>query len=221
MLNRYREVDVCKEDINQFISFVKMEDVSDTDLACIAKGILFIKKAYAFPEKKQEHYYNCLVTDMISLMDSFKKSSLRVYYTFFRSVIENFVRVVLRYENINATGVRNMFTELRNRYTYSKEFIDYVEGEYGKCCEVIHSNYNADLKMYQYYEEIVKSDELSMENKVMLIKQLVTFYKSCKKFIVNNECMQISSAFHNQKEVLYYLLGKKLYEVYAKNNKSL
>ncbi|MEX2995077.1 hypothetical protein [[Clostridium] scindens] len=221
MLNRYRGVEVCKADIKEFVNLVREDRVNipNNDLVSIAKCMLFIKKMYAFPETRREHYYNCLVTDMFNLIHSFNKDSLRVYYTFFRSTIENLVRVVLGYENTNATGVRNMFKELRDRYEKAeKEFIDYLEGEYGKCCEVIHSNYNVNLTMYQYYEGIKKTDELDKEQLLKLSKQLVTFYRLCKQFLVKCNHEQINDVFHNQKEVLGFLLGKKDYECYLNYN---
>ncbi len=220
MLNRYREVDKCREDIQQFVILVKkeMKDIPESDLVCILKGMAFIKKVYAFPERNNEHYYNCLITDMLGIIHAFSKSSLRVYYTFFRSIIENLVRVILKYENTNATGVRNMFAELRDKYNQNcKEFIDYIEGEYGKCCEVIHSNQRADLTMYKYYEEIINEDELDIRKIRSLFKQLVRFYDFCKQFMIKENCEQVSEAFHNQKEVLKYLLGQRNYDEYLMN----
>ncbi|EOS34109.1 hypothetical protein C808_05329 [Lachnospiraceae bacterium M18-1] len=219
MLDRYYEVKACKTDIYYFVELIKRElpDVSEEDLICIGKGMSFIRKVYAYPDKDKAHYYNCLVTDMLSLMHSFSKFSVRIYYTEFRSVIENFVRVILKFENNNAMGVRNMFSKLKKEYNLSsKQFIDYLEGEYGKCCEIIHSNCNADLPIYQYYEEIMRSDELDLKRISSIIRQLANFYNSCKKFIVFNDYEQMDKAFYNQKEVLKYLLGEKNYIVYLK-----
>lgn len=214
MLNRFRQVEKCKEDIEQFSKMVQKEliNVQDKDLRAIAKGMLFIKKVYAYRDDKMQHYYNCLITDILNLIHSCSKNSARIYYTFFRSAIENLVRVILRYENTNSTGVRNMFKELCERYGSSNEIINYLEGEYGKCCEVIHSNCNADLPIYVYYEDIVKLDEIDQKMVNSLLRQLVTFYKKCEKFIVINECAQVEEAFANQKEVLRYLIGEKEYQ---------
>lgn len=220
MLNRYREVERCKEDIGQFIE-IAQEDIADleyNDIVSIVKGMMFIKKTYAFPEQKRQHYYECLVTDILNLIHTFSQNSIRVYYTTYRSLIENLVRVILRYENTNATGVRNMFNELRDKFESSnKEFIDYIEGEYGKCCEVIHSNYKANLPIYEYYEEIIKVDELSIKKKSSMAKQLSSFYLKCKMFMVKNDYIQVNNAFHNQKEVLFFLIGKNLYNIFINN----
>lgn len=219
MLNRYREVDACKKDIEDFICMVSSENlyIVKEDLTSIAKGITFIKKVYAYQNAEHEHYYNCLITDMISLIHSFSLNSLRVYYITLRSLIENLLRVMLKYNNVNATGVRKMFEEFHSKYKNTDNFIDYVEGEYGKCCEVVHSNHNTSMPMYFYYQDILKNDELGQEKVSQLLKQLVTFFNKCKKYIVDENINDVDNAFYSQKEVLYYLLGKKNYELFEKN----
>ena len=48
---------------------------------------------------------------MLVLVHSLSQNSIRIYYVTFRSLIENLIRVLLKYDDMNATGVRNMFTE--------------------------------------------------------------------------------------------------------------
>ena len=222
MLNRFRQVEKCKEDIEQFSKMVQKEliNVQDKDLRAIAKKMIFIKRVYAYRDDNIQYYYNCLITDILNLIHSFSKKSIRIYYTYLRSIIENFVRVLLKYENTNSTGVRKMFEELHDRFRMSNEIINYLEGEYGKCCEVIHSNRNAELPMYEYYEDIIKTDEIDKNRMDSLLRQLVTFYKKCEKLIIINDCRQVEKAFANQKEVLSYLVGKENYQEFLKISNS-
>lgn len=217
MLNRYREVDKCKEDIEQFclIAHEDIKYIEQKEIICIAKGMMFIKKVYAFPESSRQHYYNCLLSDILILVHTYSQKSLRVYYTTYRSLIENFVRVFLRYKNTNGTGVRNMFKEFRDIYgDENKLFVDYLEGEYGKCCNVVHSNYKAHLTMYEYYEEIVSVDELDEKRIKTISRQLAEFYRKCREFIIANDVIQVNNAFHNQRELLKYLLGDRDYTIF-------
>lgn len=222
LLNRYREVDKCKEDIQQFLTIASgdIKNIEQKDAICIIKNMMFIKKTYSFPDSTKQHYYDCLITDILTLIHTYSQKSIRVYYTTYRSLIENLVRVILRYDNTNATGVRNMFQEFRSKYDATdKAFIDYIEGEYGKCCNVVHSNYKAHLTMYEYYEEIVNADELSIEKLKTYARQLADFYIKCKKFIINNDVIQVDNAFHNQREVLKYLIGNIDYGIFLRNIK--
>ena len=73
------------------------------------------------------------------------------------------------------------------------------------------------MPMYFYYQDILKNDELGQEKVSQLLKQLVTFFNKCKKYIVDENINDVDNAFYSQKEVLYYLLGKKNYELFEKN----
>lgn len=163
MLERYRDIELYKEDIDNFLMLVK-EDVgkiSESQIRSIAKGIILFKRIFMKKDTAYSHYSECLISDVLSLVHAYGIKSQRLYYTTYRSLIENFTRVLLGYDNANDTGVRNMFRELRNRYEDTgKDFLDYLEGEYGKCCNVIHSNIKADIQLYSYYEDIVSSDEM-------------------------------------------------------------
>ena len=150
MLERYRDVDLYKEDIDNFLKFVKEDvgNISENQLRSIAKGIILFKRIFIQKNPVYFHYSECLISDALSLVHACGVKSQRLYYTTYRSLIENFTRVLLGYDNTNDTGVRNMFKELRDQYEDTgKEFIDYLEGEYGKCCNVIHSNIKANLQL--------------------------------------------------------------------------
>lgn len=224
MLNRYREVDKCKEDINQFSEMVlsEIQDVSENDMVAIAKGMSFLKKVYVQGNQSQKHYYNCLLTDMFSLLYFSSKKSVKIFYTFQRSLMENLVRVILGYEENDSTGIRNMFNEFHTKYdAVCKTIIDYFEGEYGKCCAVVHSNITANLPMYEYYEEIIKEEQIRSGEMGNLFRQLANFYKKCQECVIAVDCMRVEEAFNNQKEVLYYLLGKRLYQLFEKKSEEV
>ena len=217
MLNRYRDIELCKSDIKQFVELVIKDigEVSVDDLNSIAKNMILIKKVYF----ENKHYYNCLISDMFLLLHTLGKDSIRSYFTTRRSLIENFVRVILKYQDNNSTGILNMFKEFRNNFeSQDKIFIDYLEGEYGKCCDVVHSNKKANLTMYAYYEELIKKDEITLNNKPKMLKEISEFYLKCKKFIIKCDTQSVSNAFYNHKELLYYLIGKEEYGIFERYN---
>lgn len=214
MLDRYRDIELCKKDINNFIELVEQDigNVSKEKLCCISKGILFNKKVFQCKDSKLEHYYRCLLSDMLNLIHSLGTKSKRLFYTTYRSLIENFIRVYLKYEETNATGVRNMFNELRDQYNLSeKSFIDYLEGEYGKCCNVVHSNIQGDMPMYSYYEELLQTDEMDESTINNCLQMISTFYNKCKKFIITSNARLVDEIFYNHKELLQYLIGEQNY----------
>lgn len=214
MLERYRDIELCKEDINAFIKLVKEDvgDVPEAQIKPISKGLIFFKRVFVQNEVGHTHYSECLISDALSLVHSLGIRSQRLYYTTYRSLIENFVRVLLKYDDFNDTGVRNMFRELRDEYgNVGVDFIDYIDGEYGKCCSVIHSNTKAKLHLYSYYEELVQSDEMDKKTVDSYVNALCTFFNKAKEFMVENMPQFINESFYNHKELLYFLVGEKNY----------
>lgn len=214
MLERYRDIELYKEDIDNFLMLVK-EDVgkiSESQIRSIAKGIILFKRIFMKKDTAYSHYSECLISDVLSLVHAYGIKSQRLYYTTYRSLIENFTRVLLGYDNANDTGVRNMFRELRNRYEDTgKDFLDYLEGEYGKCCNVIHSNIKADIQLYSYYEDIVSSDEMDGKTINACVNALNTFCNKAKMFMIENIPQLVNDSFYNHKELLAFLIGKDNY----------
>lgn len=214
MLKRYRDIELCKEDITSFLELVQEDvgNVSESQLRSIAKGIILFKRIFMQKDTICSHYSECLISDALSLIHACGMKSQRLYYTTYRSLIENFTRVLLGYDNANDTGVRNMFKELRDQYEDAgKEFIDYLEGEYGKCCNVIHSNIKADLQLYSYYEDIVSTDEMNEKTINSCVNALGTFCNKAKVFMVENIPQSVNDSFYNHKELLAFLIGKEDY----------
>lgn len=214
MLNRYRDIELCKEDINSFLNFVKKDvgNISESQLRSIAKGIILFKRIFMQKDPAYFHYSECLISDALSLVHACGIKSQRLYYTTYRSLIENFTRVLLEYDNSNDTGVRNMFKELHGQYENGgKDFIDYLEGEYGKCCNVIHSNIKANLQLYSYYEDIVLSDEMNEKTINYCVNALNTFFNKVKEFIIKNIPQLLNDSFYNHRELLAFLIGKENY----------
>ena len=215
MLKRYRDIEICKKDIEFFIELVQKDigNAPEVKLKSIAKGVIFFKRVFLYEDSVHCHYSKCLISDSLNLVHSLGIKSRKLYYTTYRSFIENFVRVLLKYDNLNDTGVRNMVTELRDKYgDEGKIFIDYLEGEYGKCCKVIHSNIKADLQLYSYYEELLETDE--MRDAIDYINIFETFCNKCKTFVIKQESSLVNNCFYNHKELLSFLIGRKNYTIF-------
>ena len=220
MLERYRDTELCKKDISDFIELVERDIgcIHKEKMRCIAKGIIFNKKVFEYKDSQLMHYYHCLLSDMLNLIHSLGIKSKRLFYITYRSLIEDFIRVCLKYEDMNMTGVRNMFTEFRDEYISSgKEFLDYLEGEYGKCCNVVHSNIQGNLSVYLYYEDLLQNDEMDEKMRDDCINTICTFYNKCKKFIVKSNPQLVDKMFYNHKELLRYLIGESNYKQFEQN----
>lgn len=211
MLNRYYEAEQCKKDITMFCDMVCQDKrISINKMKNVAKNILFLKKFFNYYVDDQQHYYSCLISDMFLLVQALSQNSIRNYFVTYRSLIENLIRVLLKYDDKNATGVRNMFSEFRDCST--KIYVDYLEGEYGKCCEVVHSNCNFSVPMYNFYEELLVADEVDAKKIDEYCTKMISFYGTLRRYLIDNKPNDIWEAFQNSNEVLYVLIGKKDYQ---------
>ena len=192
MLKRYRDIELCKEDINSFLELVKGDvgKISESQLRSIAKGIILFKRVFMQKNSVCSHYSECLISDALGLVHAYGIKSQRLYYTTYRSLIENFTRVLLGYDNANDTGVRNMFRELRNRY---------------------EDTIKANIQLYSYYEDIVSSEEMDEKIINSCVNALNTFCNKAKVFMIENIPQLVNDSFYNHKELLAFLIGKENY----------
>lgn len=223
MINRYSEVKEYKKEIQEFIERLTYERKLKNEeiFRSIAKNILFFKILFLDKEDNIKHYRDSAINDMLYLTYILTCESSKIFFIIFRSLIENTIRVSLEYENDNATGINNMFREFREKYEDGKEYLDYVEGEYGKCCDVVHSNIQADIDLGLYFEEIKKMARMTDDRVVVYSKKLGTFLNKTKQFFVFHKTEMIMNKFYKQDEVLSFLLGEKMYNDYRINKKTI
>ena len=81
MLERYRDVDLYKEDIDNFLKFVKEDvgNISENQLRSIAKGIILFKRIFIQKNPVYFHYSECLISDALSLVHACGVKSQRLY----------------------------------------------------------------------------------------------------------------------------------------------
>lgn len=189
---------------------------NEQDLRGIVKRIIFFK---TLCNNGGEHYKRFMIYDLLSLVHALTLDSKRNFYNIYRSLIENFIRFMLELSDQDETGVRNLFGEFKNKFSNenTKDIIYYIEGEYGKCCDYVHSNIRADLVIAQYYEDILKSEEMSKTKICSLLRQLMTFMQQITALIIYISPESIDSAFYRKKQELKFLIGDINYELFLKN----
>lgn len=210
MLNRYTIVNTYKEDIKQYVTMLNIDEIYTSKLTSIIKSMQFFNIIYT-DKCNCGHYKNMFKMGLIETLHTLTLNSKRMFYFCYRSLIENFVRICLIYDDKNETGIRNMLIEFREKFFDEEKFINYVEGEYGKCCEVVHSNIKSNTYIVKTYQEMLMNDDLCKNEINHILNQYNKFLSECKKFIIKNNIKLIEMKFYNQNEVLFYLIGKKLY----------
>lgn len=220
MLSKYDSCTDIKKEIHTYMQMLNTYKnlKNEQNLTGIVKRILFLKTL--FLNGQSNHYNKFMIYDILILMHCLTQNSRRNFYNIYRSFIENFIRVILELPDNDNTGVRNLFAKLRTQYGNSEqaiEFINFIEGEYGKCCEYVHSNINAGLSVLEYYDDIIKTDEMNNKQICRLIKNILKLVQEITLFIIYISPEFIDSAFYRKKQELKYLIGESNYIIFRQN----
>lgn len=218
---KYNQVLELKSEINSYVSILNCNDTfkDDSKIRGITKNILFLKQL-----GRDSHYKRAMIYDLLMLLDALTKNSKRNFYTLYRSFLENFIRFSLDLHDNDITGVRELFRLFKDTYEKDENtttFINYIEGEYGKSCNYIHSNINADIELYQYYKDILQSNEMSNKAIIQLTNAVLTLVKKVTTFIVCELPLIVDSSFYRNKVELKFLIGKSNFNMFKSNLYSL
>jgi len=221
MIDMYDKLIEEKEEIESMFQLINETNIFSTEnlkikLRELIKYTLFFKRIYEFNE--QGHYSKCMISDLLFLINSLSQNSIKVFYTLYRSFIENFIRFTLELKDNDDTGVRNLFTLYKNKYYVdeTKDIIDFIEGEYGKCCDFVHSNIKANQKIFEYYNELINEDEFKVEDVIRLCSVILTFLKKSSLLLVYIKIEWIDEAFYKKKQLLKFLMSDCIYDCFEK-----
>lgn len=217
VITRYDKCDQLKDEISKFTEIINKEDIFKevSILKSFIKYMLFFKRIQLLIEDR--HYARCMIYDLLLSVYSLTQSSSKTFYYVYRSLIENYVRVLLDKSDNDATGVRNLFNELELQCTTfdSMQVKNYLEGEYGKCCNYVHSNINSNGNIYEYYQDILEKDVLTETVIKSNLRMLLTFMKQATSLIIELKPNLIDMAFYRKRQELKFLLNDSLYSKFV------
>lgn len=198
------------DEINNFLRFVGKNNSVYFD---IAKTILFFKKI--FSDLDQNHYAKSLVHDFLCTVYALENASEREFFNNYRSILENFIRVILMLDDTDSTGVFRLFKAFEKK-CHAKDMTSefaFIKYEYDIACNYVHSNKNANMNICEYYTEI-PNDKISEEDREMLAKR---FSELC--YIFKKQCIafypsKVGQSFYRRNFDLKYLIGEDLFEVF-------
>lgn len=220
MLSKYDSLVDVKNEITEYVNLLYQfkELPFKNDVICIAKHIIFLKKISEYGGNR--HYKNSMIYDSLSIMHSLTQNSVRNFYQIYRSFIENFIRSVLDLDDNDNTGVRNLFRLINSKFASSSNssaIINYINSEYTKCCNFVHSNIKANANVYTYYCDIVKNDEMNDICLKSLISYVLNFFEKITLFIIYEFPNIIDTMFNRKKQELRYLIGHATYAIFEKS----
>ncbi|OOR27577.1 hypothetical protein [Bacillus wiedmannii] len=214
---KYADNTHLKDEVDKYTTMLcgQKELPLKNEIKSIAKYIIFLKE-YAGNHEKM-HYKQYMIFDLLTVMHSLTQTSKRHVYYNLRSFIENVVRTILDFEDDDETGVRKLFELIENRYEKSApilNLLDYLKGEYSKCCDYVHSNQKAGVTIHLYYTEILSSDDLNEHTLRSLIRSLLTMLQKVTELLLYIEANFIEGVFHRRKQELNYLIGASRFRLF-------
>lgn len=217
----YNEVDFIKSDIKMFvdhlIEFGEQHSVlfSQADISffsLISKHIIFFK--YMYQPNQLGRFYKVLISDGYYFIISIIKRETRYIYVNERSIIENYLRIMINKTIEEDHITENIFRLVKEQYSAiltDKDF-SLLKTEYITSCEYIHGGNIMDESLSWVFDECVQNNRNFKDiNKYYIrIQRILKIFDSMIMHIYKEE---VNGAFHRRKSVLEYLLGKECVDI--------
>ncbi|MBE7680088.1 hypothetical protein GUA98_06355 [Paenibacillus sp. P13VS] len=217
---RYIGTELCKEEIDNLISYVEnyngnfnyisMDQKTIEFYRFISKQVIFFKfilKAYP-----KTYSIQVIVSDFLSLIVNDLKLETRYYYLNQRSIIENYMRMILK-DQLNITHItKQSFKDLKEQNQLELNEIEYnrIINEYKIACSFIHGGDFLQEHLVSNFEECVDNKtQISERKRKGKISQFFEMVNILNKLFLIHNSEEIDNSFHRNKVTLEYLMGKR------------
>jgi len=217
----YNEIALLKEDITKFLEHLSCYSQqnnfqitqNDKDFfAFLSKRISFLKTINQID--KPSYSIKVLISDMYNLIITIISNQKRYIYLNERSIIENYMRLVLNKSLENDHITVNLFDEIKNTYpdVFSPNTFSLLKSEYCMSCSYVHGGRDLDGSLISYFKECIHDNE-SLTDRQKYYDRIKKIIQSYETVLLYTQGSLIDVAFHRRKSVLGYLLGGKYVEL--------
>lgn len=218
----YNELTYIKSDINSFI--IKLEEYSKKHniqldqadksfFSIISKHIIFWKCMNR--NNRIGRFYKVLISDGYTYIISIIKREIRYVYVNERSIIENYIRLLIN-KTLEEDHVTNkIFQEIRNKtykFAFSNDDYSLIKSEYGISCSYIHGGKELDESLVYVFEEYIKTEKY-FKDKNKYYARIQRVLRLFDQMLVSLYTEEIDGAFLRRKTILEYLIGKECVEI--------
>lgn len=209
-----KEINLYKKEIEFLIKEITetsynkgftIKNIEKGFFAFIAKHIIFFK---LFLKTNQENYFlKIIVSDLYFYILAIITNEARYVYLNERSIIENYMRLILVVNTKDNHVTYRLFENLKSKYSISESDYSLLRSEYCTACEYIHGGEILNENLIKVFSEYIK--------KKRELKDLPNYFERICKMIrifdlilIKKDAANISGIFYKRKYVLEYLLGK-------------
>ena len=225
----YSEISAVKNDVAEFISLLKkmsleqnrkFKQVDSDFFAFLAKQMIFLKNIY-IPSGKI-HILSVLISDYYNYILAIIRNEHRYIYLNERSIIENYIRLILHKMVEDDFNVSQMLSKLKNDFSYvvSDEDFSLLKSEYSISSNYIHGGSALAESLAFYLEDCIERNE-KFKNKSNYYENVKRILKLNVKLLISRYTDFIDGVFLRRKSLLRYLLGELIVEfLFSERQKS-
>ncbi|WMM24027.1 hypothetical protein RBU61_13995 [Tissierella sp. MB52-C2] len=212
------------EDVNLSLELINFNDKYDnigyekekSDVDYIIKGIIFFKYLESDDYCDKNHYFDSMLYNALMSLYSVYNHSAHIFYFFYRSYIENLIRVILELDNESEKGVMSLFKSFKNLHSTDdwNDLYNYLESEYGTASCYIHSNVKANIKISTYLREILENENMSVIDRASCINNLKNMINKSILIFIENDYLRVSRGFNRRQKRLKFLIGDENNKIY-------
>lgn len=220
----FNELKYIKSNISSFIVEIKKQSQIykyeykqyDIDFfTFIAKHIIFIK--YLIDGDKNTYVFKVLISDFYYYILSIIKKELRYMYVNERSIIENYMRIIIGTSVENNHVTERLFNEMKEK-KYIFDFTDsnysLIKSEYSISCQYIHGGNILNENLASVFEECFSRNKKVMkEDKNKYYIRMGNILKIYDKLLISENIDYVNGCFHRRKSILEYLIGAECLEL--------
>ncbi|MDU2391867.1 hypothetical protein [Bacillus sp. (in: firmicutes)] len=216
----YVEVKIRKDEINKLIQYIEdyameskgsiVDNRTKEFYRVISKQIIFFK--YILNAYPRTYFIKVIISDFLSLILNDMKLETRYYYLNQRSIIENYMRLILKDEQYVTHITKQSFLDLKqqNESNLSEKEYNKIVNEYKIACSYIHGGDFLREYLVSNFEECLESKtKISERQRKNQISQFIDLISILNKLFLVHNTEEIDSAFHRNKASLEYLMGKR------------
>ncbi len=212
----YLEVNNAKKEIYNFISSLELYANENNFIITeehknffrfVSKRILFHKEFFIL----NCNFYSSkvLISDFLNLIVSIIDNRTRYIYLNERSIIENYMRLILVSSLENDHVTMNLFINLKTNFpsVFNEENYSMLRSEYLTACGYIHGGEDLNSDLSSYFNECIASNDL-IENRSQHFRRIIAIVKLFEEALLISHHKLIDSTFYNKKFLLELITSK-------------
>lgn len=208
-------LNICKSEIGNLIDnierlFPHLDNPTKEYYRVLAKQILFFK--FIFDSYPDTYPAKVIISDFFNFMLDDINESTRYLYLNERSIIENYIRLILKDEAYSTHITFQSFIDLKRENASILSDAEYskIMNEYKISCSYIHGGHKLTNHLVDNFEDCLNGiSTISLRSKRNRINQTTDLFKILNKLFICNNREVVDNSFHRNREALKYLLGNQ------------